>query len=293
MALLPPRLRSLRVLLADDSAINQKVLARMLQRLGHTVVVAGDGQEALAVLESQPFDLVLMDVSMPVMDGCEAVARIREREGGTGRHTPIVAMTAHAMEGDREHCLAAGMDGYLAKPIQGRELAEAIRAGMCMECLWNVTEDNAVAFVASTPAETLAEVKENAEYPPRFLGGWSGGRNLAAGATTEIETEGGRRYRRGAEILRDAIGPPPPRRVNFDTAWLAWNDGCAVKMARVIRDERRFGDLPILADALEDAGCSDAELLEHLRGPGPHFRSCWGLCLLLREGDLFVFAAGK
>jgi PAS domain S-box-containing protein len=118
--------RCLDVLLAEDNATNQMLARILLEKDGHTVVVAGDGKEALAALERQAFDLVLMDVQMPEMDGFKTTAHIREREKQTGRHVPIIAMTAHAMKGDRERCLEAGMDGYVSKPIRARELAEAI-----------------------------------------------------------------------------------------------------------------------------------------------------------------------
>jgi signal transduction histidine kinase/CheY-like chemotaxis protein/streptogramin lyase len=119
--------RSLRVLLAEDNAVNQVLASRLLEKHGHTVVVASNGRKALEALERQKFDLVVMDVSMPEMDGFEAAAAIRAREGGTGSHIPIIAMTAHAMKGDRERCLAAGMDAYVSKPIQVNELFEAIK----------------------------------------------------------------------------------------------------------------------------------------------------------------------
>jgi len=118
--------RKLRILLAEDNPVNQKLAVRMLEKRGHTVVVVPDGQQAVDAVESQPFDLVLMDVQMPVMGGFEAAAAIREREKTTGRHLPIIAMTAHAMKGDRERCLEAGMDGYVPKPIRSEELFEAI-----------------------------------------------------------------------------------------------------------------------------------------------------------------------
>ena len=112
----------LRILLAEDNLINQKMAVRMLEKCGHSVTVANNGREVLELLEQQTFDLILMDVQMPEMDGLEASRIIRQREQNTGNHIPIVAMTAHAMKGDRERCLAAGMDGYVAKPVRFEEL---------------------------------------------------------------------------------------------------------------------------------------------------------------------------
>ena len=117
---------SLRVLLAEDNLVNQRLATRLLEKRGHHVAVAGNGQEALAALEREDFDLVLMDVQMPEMDGFEATAAIRQKENMNGRHLPIVALTAHAMKGDREKCLAAGMDDYLSKPIRPQELDEVL-----------------------------------------------------------------------------------------------------------------------------------------------------------------------
>jgi len=116
----------LRILLAEDSAFNQKLAVAVLTKAGHTVVVARHGIEVLAAWRSQPFDLVLMDVQMPEMDGLEATRLIRAEEVPTGRRTPIIAMTAHALKGDRERCLEAGMDGYISKPIRVRELDQTI-----------------------------------------------------------------------------------------------------------------------------------------------------------------------
>jgi two-component system, sensor histidine kinase and response regulator len=120
------RAPGLSVLLAEDNAVNQQLAVRILERRGHKTVVARSGKEALALLGKQSFDLVLMDVQMPDMDGFEATAAIRELERATGARIPIVALTAHAMAGDRERCLQAGMDGYVAKPIQAKELCEVI-----------------------------------------------------------------------------------------------------------------------------------------------------------------------
>ena len=122
------QLLPLRVLLAEDSLVNQRLAVGLLEKHGHTVVVACHGREAVATLQSQSFDVVLMDVQMPEMDGFEATAAIRHQEKGTGRHIPIVAMTAHAMKGDRERCLAAGMDSYVSKPIRAGQLFQVIEA---------------------------------------------------------------------------------------------------------------------------------------------------------------------
>jgi CheY-like chemotaxis protein len=116
----------MQVLLVEDNPINQKVAQRLLEKAGHTVVIAGNGKEAIDVLEVRPFDLVLMDISMPEMDGLEATARIREREAGRGSRLPIVAFTAHAMVGDRERCIAAGMDAYVTKPVAPPQLFQAM-----------------------------------------------------------------------------------------------------------------------------------------------------------------------
>jgi two-component system sensor histidine kinase/response regulator len=118
--------RRLRILLAEDNVVNQRLAMRMLEKQGHTVVVAGDGVAALAALERGRFDVVLMDVQMPLMDGVEATAAIRKGEGATGQHIPIIAMTAHAMSGDRQRFLASGMDGYVSKPVHSQELLAAI-----------------------------------------------------------------------------------------------------------------------------------------------------------------------
>jgi PAS domain S-box-containing protein len=116
----------LRILLAEDNPVNQKVALRMLQKRGHHVSLAGNGRQCVEALEHQDFDVVLMDVQMPEMDGLEATATIRERERKSGRHVPIIAMTAHAMIGDEQRCLAAGMDGYVSKPIHFETLIAVI-----------------------------------------------------------------------------------------------------------------------------------------------------------------------
>ena len=122
----PPACRPLRVLLAEDNAVNQKFVVHVLEKRGHDVRVVSNGREALSAIESGPFDLVLMDVQMPEMGGFEATAEIRRRELAIGGHQPVIAMTAHAMKGDRERCLEAGMDDYISKPIQASLLYDLI-----------------------------------------------------------------------------------------------------------------------------------------------------------------------
>jgi CheY-like chemotaxis protein len=121
-------LRPLRILLAEDNSVNQRVACRLLEKRGHTVAVACNGRQAIDLFDERAFDLVLMDVQMPEMDGFEATAAIRAREKATGHRIPILAMTAHAMKGDQERCLAAGMDGYVTKPIKPAALLAAIAA---------------------------------------------------------------------------------------------------------------------------------------------------------------------
>jgi len=120
------RSSGLRVLVAEDNEVNQLVAKRIFEKMGHRVTVVGNGKEAVAALDKRKFDFVAMDVQMPLMDGLDATAAIRKAEEKTGKHVPIVAMTAHAMKGDRERCLGAGMDGYVAKPIRSSELGKAI-----------------------------------------------------------------------------------------------------------------------------------------------------------------------
>ena len=120
------RLESLRILVAEDNLVNQKVAVRILEAAGHQVAIANSGTEALQRLEEQPFDLVLMDLQMPEMDGFHTTRAIRERERRSGKHMPIIAMTAHAMKGDRERCLDSGMDEYISKPVDANGLLQLI-----------------------------------------------------------------------------------------------------------------------------------------------------------------------
>ncbi len=163
--------RRLRILLVEDNPVNQTLATILLEKRGHTVSIAGNGKEALAAWEKEEFDLILMDVQMPEMDGLEATACIRERERGTGRHIPIVAMTAHAIKGDREHCLQAGMDGYVSKPIEAKQLFQAIV---------DVTPMPASEVL---PSVNLVEPATPPEGPPRD---WTGSRCSRASEAIRI-----------------------------------------------------------------------------------------------------------
>jgi two-component system sensor histidine kinase/response regulator len=153
-----------KVLLAEDNAVNRQLVIGILERRGHAVAVAHNGKEAVKALELQKFDLVLMDVQMPVMGGLEATRLIREREATSGEHVPIVALTARAMKGDREMCLAAGMDDYLTKPIDRRDLLRLVESA-------RITADGVDAPADARPAESTAvEANEFAGFIER-LGG--------------------------------------------------------------------------------------------------------------------------
>ena len=134
--------RKMRILVAEDNAVNQVVIIRVLQKMGHTPVLAQNGKEALALATTQKFDLAFMDVQMPEMDGLVVTAAIRQREKKTGTHLPIFAMTAHAMKGDRELCLGAGMDGYITKPVRFSDIEQTL---------------SSLASLAVTPAKPAAE----------------------------------------------------------------------------------------------------------------------------------------
>jgi CheY-like chemotaxis protein len=135
--------------------VNQTLAMRILEKLGHKVQVVNNGKDALERSQAEEFDLILMDVQMPEMDGLEATTGIRAAESNTGKHVPIVAMTAHAMKGDREKCLSAGMDGYLSKPIRTDELKQAISEVEKARDMGQLSEQN--SFRAIGQLEVLLE----------------------------------------------------------------------------------------------------------------------------------------
>ncbi|NMC21539.1 MAG: response regulator, partial [Thermogutta sp.] len=162
-----PALPRLRILLAEDSPFNQKVAATLLEKAGHEVVVASDGRQALEWLDRSEFDLVLMDIQMPEMDGYQAAEEIRRRERETGTpRMPIIAMTAHAMPGDREAALASGMDGYLAKPIDAGNLFQVL-----VQVLRQVRGDDFLRQAAERSERPPEEESPEQSVPPAGAGG--------------------------------------------------------------------------------------------------------------------------
>ncbi|HZY83851.1 MAG TPA: response regulator, partial [Gemmataceae bacterium] len=203
-----PSGRPLRVLLAEDNAINQQLAVRILQKRGHEVVVAANGREALAALAEGRFDLVLMDLEMPEMGGFEATAAVRAREAETGAHVPVIALTAHAMKGDRERCLAAGMDGYVTKPILARELFGAIDAALA-----GATPEApapcevAPAAAVFDPAEALRHVGDDRNLLRDLAGMFAAeAPKLLAQVRCAIEAKDGPRLQRAAHTLKGAVG---------------------------------------------------------------------------------------
>jgi two-component system sensor histidine kinase/response regulator len=180
--------QSLDILLAEDNIVNQKLAVRLLEKRGHKVMVAGNGREALAALDQRPYDLVLMDVQMPELGGIEATIMLREKEKLTGSHQFIVAMTALVMKNDRERCLAAGMDGYLAKPIRPQELDEALDACMAKRGI-------------SSKEVSRTEVSDHSVNADELLERLDGDRTFLAELTDLFRAD----YPRQIHLIREAI----------------------------------------------------------------------------------------
>jgi signal transduction histidine kinase/HPt (histidine-containing phosphotransfer) domain-containing protein/ActR/RegA family two-component response regulator len=216
--------RRLHVLLADDNAVNQRLAATLLERRGHRVTIAGNGREALAALAKHRIDIVLMDVQMPEMGGFEATAAIRAQEATTGGHLPIVAMTAHAMKGDRERCLEAGMDEYLTKPLDSRQL-----------CL--VVEQTAGRITAP-----LDEPPASADLSDLVLARVGGDRQLLAEISRLFVDDAPRHLRRIREAI-DANDPELLRRAAHALKGAAANfeADAVVSAARALEDVARNG----------------------------------------------------
>lgn len=269
--------RPLRILLAEDNAVNRMLAVRLLEKAGHTVEVAGTGREALAALERAQFDLVMMDVQMPEMDGITATVVVRERERSSGVHIPILALTAHAMSGDRERCLAAGMDDYLSKPLQPKALFDTI-ARLCPP------------GPASSLSPRIAAERRDTSAPSALSGGGSAriqGNGIGCGsesgaqkgvtstATSDASTDFASGFDRGAAVLR----------VDGDLALLRrlidlFLDDCSARL-REIRAAIANQDSRYLMEAAHSFKGSVG-----LFGIGPVVEAAKQLEVMGREGDL-------
>ncbi|WP_263411220.1 response regulator [Terriglobus tenax] len=199
--------RSLDILLAEDNQVNQMLATRLLQKRGHRVVVAGNGREALSALERGRFDMVLMDVQMPEMDGLEATRELRKREAGNGQHQVVVAMTALVMKGDKERCLEAGMDGYLSKPLRQQELDEVLDNFVSTRDV-EQPEDVSAALQSSVNEEDLMERIDNdrvflGELLTIFRETWPG---QIEAVKTALQAGSGDEVRRSGHALKSALG---------------------------------------------------------------------------------------
>ncbi len=232
----------LRVLLAEDNVINQKLAVGVLSRFGHAVTVVNDGAEAIEALENAAFDVVLMDVQMPVMDGFAATQAIRKKEAETGTHIPIIAMTAHAMKGDRERCLEAGMDEYVAKPIRVSMLKEKLGA------------------VLNPPATKLTTADDNEPpteaFPALVALDWDGARATAAGnegLLTELLALYLGECESLMETLRTAVENQDAAQIRRSSHTLsgASRAVCAERTAEIARRLERIGQ----TGAFDEAPC--------------------------------------
>ena len=229
--------RRLRMLLAEDNVFNQRLATAMLGKRGHTVVVACNGKEVLPALEQDSFDLILMDVQMPEMDGFETTAAVREREKKTGEHIPIIAMTAHAMKGDRERCLDAGMDGYVSKPIRPERLFSEIGSlvGDGNKERKDARAEPPGPVVQKEPADE--DVFDEAEFLSRV----GGDRDLAK-EMVEVFLED---HLKGLSEIQEAITSsdgPTLRRVAHMLKGAAGNLGAGAAFAAALRLETMAGE---------------------------------------------------
>ena len=204
--------RRLKILLAEDNEVNQRLIVKLMEKRGYEVVVAGDGRQALAALDQDRFDCVLMDVQMPEMDGLQATQAIRAKEACTCGHVPIVAMTAHAMKGDRERCLEAGMDDYLSKPIKADELFAMIEKVTTRPAgepgAGEASDDEACAEPEVLAVDEALEIVDGdrellGELAEMFLGNYPG---QVAELRAAIEAADAERVMRAAHKIKGALG---------------------------------------------------------------------------------------
>jgi two-component system sensor histidine kinase/response regulator len=195
-------LKRIRVLIVEDNIVNQRLALRLLEKKGYDAAVADNGLRALDLLAEQQFDLVLMDVQMPEMNGFEATAAIRQQEETTGRHIPIIAMTAHAIKGDEDRCLAAGMDGYVSKPIRSEELFRLIAKLAPPPESARVEDDNNVVDRLAMLAQVDGDPELLSELVTLFLGTYP---VLLDDLREGIRDQASSRIREAAHSLRGAV----------------------------------------------------------------------------------------
>jgi CheY-like chemotaxis protein len=246
----------MRVLVAEDNATNQKLIKALLKQRGHRVSLVADGRQAVARATRQKFDIILMDVQMPEMSGLEATAAIREHELATGRHTPILALTASAMTGDREACLAAGMDGYVSKPLKPDELFS--------------TMDALSGPIASSNAPATAPAP--ASEPPRtvdldvLLAGFGGNRRLVNEVVDVFLEDAPAMLTRlrDAARTRDTTQLAEAAHAIKGSAGL-FSQGAAYQSARRLEHLVKSGDLTKVDAACADVEADVAQLMAELR----------------------------
>ena len=243
----------LRVLVAEDNATNQKLVSAMLDQKGHKATVVGNGLLAVERAMKEPFDVVLMDVQMPEMGGLEATVAIREQEAGTGRHLPIVALTARAMAGDREQCLAAGMDAYVSKPVRAAELFAAIDAVVS-------------GTPASPPAESPAEIPSRSVDVSSLLTGFGGRADLVTDVIDVFLTDAPAmltRMRRAADI--GDVGELAAAAHALKGSAGLFTQGEPYERARALELRARSGDGSNANTACAEIEASVSRLLTELR----------------------------
>jgi CheY-like chemotaxis protein len=255
--------RRLSILVAEDNPTNQKLVVLLLEQHGHRVTTVVTGREAVAKAAEGPFDVILMDVQMPDMDGFEATAAIRRHEGATGIHTPIVAMTAHAMAGDRERCLASGMDAYVSKPLRLDDLLSTI------DGVFTGQSGEAGATAANPPRDDTRAPTVDGDA---LLDDFNQNRGLLAEVITVFLSEAPRQLDalRAAADARDARALASAAHALKGSVGL-FARGAAFEAARCLEQQARNGDLTDLHErcaAIEtelSRVCSDLETL--LRAP--------------------------
>jgi two-component system sensor histidine kinase/response regulator len=259
VASLPAATRSLDVLLAEDNVVNQKLAILLLERRGHRATLATNGKEALIELRKREFDLCLMDIQMPELDGLETTTAIRNSEKGTTRHLPIVAMTAHAIKGDREICLAAGMDAYLSKPVRADELFLTIEGLLTAKTVGAESSTNVAAGSSNGKAQPafdeaafLSRMDGSYEVCAQIAEAFFGeGPKLMERLKGELKKKDAAQLARAAHALKGAIA-------NF-------SDGQAFQSAVRLEQAARENDLRVVAEGLPRLEREVTELVEELR----------------------------